>query len=210
MSQASSGQASEPSFMDTMRQRMNIMATIAGVFTTFAEVTFFRKGFGERYMQGFRPLLVVPLILLWPIFWPQEDPMLVLLLLPMYLISCGINRIATLRRRAKGGPRVHSYYNGVPRLWRPTTSRLDETTFKSRVEPLVMLGMGIAALIISPPLGWFFIWTAIAMGIHANLLTMSDRQQALDLTDAAIDSELLVARAREMRGDVVRVHRRTP
>lgn len=209
MPQQPNGPAEQPGFMDGMRRNMNIGASIAGVFATFAEVTFFRTGFGERYMQGFRPLLVIPLILFWPIFWPQEDPTLVLLLLPMYLISCGINRIAGLRRRAKGGPQIHSYYNGHPRLWRPT-SKLDETTFKCRVEPMVMLGMGIGALIISPPLGWFFVWTAIAMGIHTNLLNMSDRQQALDLADAAIDGELLAARARELRGEVVHIHRRTP
>jgi hypothetical protein len=199
----------QQSFMDRMRQQLNVLTLIAGVFTTFAEVTLFRKQFGERYFQGLRPILVVPLLLFWPVFWPYEDPRVVLCCLPAYIVACALHRATIVRRRTRGGPSIHSYYNG--RSWlMHRYGKLGERVVKTRVEPLVMLLMGLGALTFSPPLGWLFVWTAAGMAFHAGLLHRSDRQQALDLADAAIDSEHLAARARELRGDTVRIHRSHP
>lgn len=196
----------QPGFMERMRQQLNLLSLLASVFATFAEVALFRKQFGERYFQGFRTALVVPLLLFWPMFWPHDDPSGVLGCLVLYLVCCAVHRTSIMRRRVRGGSHVHSRYNGRPLLMR-RYAKYGELAVKSRVEPVVMAVMGACALTISAPLGWLFIWTAVGMAVHTGLLTQSNRQQALDLADAAIDSEILADRARELRGDAVRIHR---
>jgi hypothetical protein len=212
--------------MERARSTANLLALVAGVFTAFAEVTFFRTGFGVRYFQGLKTALVVPLLFFFPIFWPREDPRGLWLCLMLYTVMCLRHRSAIWRRIARGegrpgtagggGGGVHSLYNGVSKLER-VFPRASEAVIKGKYEPLVMLGMGVAALIVSPPLGWFFVWCSVAMGLHAGLIFAHQRQRELDLSDARIDGQLLMGTSHESGpmvlthadGPVVRIHHRS-
>lgn len=198
----------QPSLTDRLRGTANRMAFVASVFATFAEVALFRKHFGERYFQGLKTGLVVPLILFFPVFFPNEDPRPLLAFLPLYLIMCVLHRIDIVRRRRRGKCREHSLFNGVSKLehgW-PGVSEL---TLKCRHEPLVMLGMGVVALLLSPPMAWFFICCSAGMAVHAGLLAAHERQRALDLADAHLDGHRLMNQPetrRVMTGPVVWIH----
>ncbi|HEX2839349.1 MAG TPA: hypothetical protein VHN77_14625 [Phycisphaerales bacterium] len=202
--------------LQNLSSAANVLAIAAGTFALFAEVTLFRKNFGARYFNTWRSLLVIPLLMVFPIAWPREDPRFVYFLLLLFLLSCAWHRLCTLRRRWKqlkglpgAGPIIHSQYNGEPRLAR-RFPKLGEVTIKRVVEPLVMLGFGLAALTFSPSLGWFFLWCSAGMFVHTQLLYMHHQQQSQDLVDATLESEQLAVRVREERGDVVRIHRSRP
>lgn len=201
----------EPGFMDRLRTHAWVLAFVVGTFAAFGEVTFCRKNFGERYFTSLKTLAVIPLLLVFPLFWPREDPSGVLLCLALYLVRCAVHRAAILRRRRRWEagervPHVHTYYNGEPVLLGRFPS-LGELGVKATAEPLVMLGMGLAALVFSPPLGWLFVWCAAGLFVEHRLLTLHDRAQALELADSALGSEQLAARVRTLRGEAVRIHR---
>ncbi|MGD9691425.1 MAG: hypothetical protein AB7G17_01125 [Phycisphaerales bacterium] len=183
------------SIAEQMRQSANVVALASGVFATFAEVALFRTTFGERFFHGWKTGLVIPLIVLFPLFWPQHDPTPVLLCLPLYLAMCACHRLSIYRRRRRGDSAIHSHYNGACRLLR-TWPRVGEETLKRKYEPAVMLCFGFAAFVFSPPLGWFFLCCAAGMAVHAGLLHADRRARSLDLADARIDGQLAMAAVR--------------
>lgn len=198
------------SFAERLRTQANAMAFVAGAFAAFAEILMFRKHFGARYFQGWKTGAALLLIPFFSLFWPQHDLRPLFFIWLLFIVRCAMHRVSMLCRRWREsrGMRsrpVHSRYNGEPVLLR-RFPKWSETTIKRMVEPLVMLALGIGSLTFSPPLGWFFVWCAVGMGIHTGLLHRHDVQQARDLADAAIDSEILAARVREIRGDVVCVY----
>lgn len=202
----------QPGFLERLQNTANGFAFAASVFTTFAEVALFRTDFGERYFQCWKTGVVVPLLLLFPLFWPGEDPTPLLLCLVLYVLMCMLHRIDIYRRRRRGGPRIHSLYNGKSRLEK-SWPNVSEDLLKSKYEPFLLSAIGVAALVFSPPLGWFFIWCAGAMMVHAGLLNASQRQRALDLTDAQIEGQVLAGMAQEQtrinplhEAEVVSVH----
>ena len=205
-------QGNEPSTMDKIRTQGNILSFIAGSLAIFSEVLFFRKHFGERYFNTLRTVAVFPIMLVYCVFWGGYDLRPILYCLLGYIVMSFIHQRNIARRRRRringlGGPVIHSYYNGVSRLAR-FFPKMDEVRIKAFAEPLCLLIAGFVCMIFSPPLGWLFIWTALAMVIHSGLLNARDENKVLDLTDAAMEGEMLAERFREVRGDVVRIHRR--
>lgn len=199
------------SFAERYRKQANTLAAIAGFFACFAEVTMFRRYFGVRYFQGFRTFGAFVLIPVFSLFWQGYDVRALYLLWLLFIVRCAFHRFEIRRGQRRianviGVEPVHSYYNGWPILLR-RCPQMSEVAVKCKVEPAVMLGFGLCALTFSPPLGWFFIWCAVGMGVNAGLLDRHDRQQAQDLADAAIESEMLAARVRELRNRVPHVQR---
>lgn len=215
MSNATASQNDTPSLADRLRGQFNVMALIASVFAAFAEVTFFRTNFGQRYFQGWKTGLVILLLIVFPLFWPRHDPSPVLLCLLLYLVMCAKHRANIFRRRCRGETGIHSLYNGISRLER-RFPKASEDVLKSRYEPAIMFLMGLSALIVSAPLGWLFIWTSAAMAGHAALLLANQRQRSLDLADARIEGEQLAGMSRgcapvaSSTSSVVRIHRSQP
>lgn len=206
-------QQEQPGFLDRLRSTTNALSLVTGVFATFAEVAMFRTTFGERYFHGWTTGLVLPLLLLFPLFWPQHDPMPMLLCFVLYVLMCAAHRISIYRRRRRPDMQIHSLYNGVSRLQR-VWPRVSEHDLKSKSEPAVMLFFGLCALTFSPPLGWFFICCAVSMAAQAALLIANRRQRELDLVDARIEGQLIAGASNEpprpavpVTGDVVTIHK---
>jgi hypothetical protein len=202
----------ELGFFDRLRRDGNIAAHVASVFAAFGEVLL-RKGMGERYFNGLRTVAVVPLLLVFTVFFPHDDVRGLLLCVVVYLILCFKHRVAILRhrvRRLRGvePQAVHSQYNGESLLTR-NFPKLSEGALKRFAEPAVMACCGGVLLIVSPPVGWFFVLSAIGMFAYAHLLHARDEQRLLDLTDAALESELMAERFRHARSEQVRFHRRS-
>ncbi len=205
----------QTSFTDSLRGGLNFLSLAAHTLATFGEVTFFRTGFGARYFQGWSTGLVIPLMVVFPVFWPNHDPRGVYFCLLLYLVRCVWHRAGIIRRnwRHRKGmvsakQVIYSRYNGQSVLTK-RFPRLSEIAIKRFAEPLVMGGMGLCALTFSPPLGWFFLWCAVGMFVHTHLLFAHDHHRVLDTVDAALESETLAECFREARGggDVVRIHR---
>ncbi|MFT3686362.1 MAG: hypothetical protein QM783_15820 [Phycisphaerales bacterium] len=154
------------------------------------------------------------MLLLFPLFWPRDSPILVLLLLLHYVMMCAVHRADIVRRRLRGERDIHSFYNGISRLEKRYPN-VSEAVLKGRYEPAMLFLMGLCSLIISPPLGWLFIWTSAAMAFHAKLMSAYDRQRELDLADAQIEGAQLAgtlrgrARSAPIRS-VVSIHRSQP
>jgi hypothetical protein len=177
---------SDMGFTDRMRARLNALAFVAGVFSAFAEVTLFRKHMGERYFQGMRFLLVIPLLFFFPLLTPEHDPRPMLACIPFYLIMIAVHRIGIARRKRRGQLSVHSRYDGVSRLAR-LFPKLDEAALKSGQEPGLLIVISMPALGLSPSLGLFLITCAAGMMIHTRLLIAAERERGLDLADAMLE-----------------------
>jgi hypothetical protein len=190
------------SLQDRLRAQANVMAGIASAGATFAEVLMFRKNFGCRYFQGLRSFWAFLLVPAFSLFWQGYDLRLLYGVWLLFIVRCAYHKRAARRRETRslrdGSPLAHSMYNGACVL-APRFPRLGEIEIKRKVEPVVMMLMGLSALIISAPVGWLFIWCAVAMYVHTSLIDQYDRQRTLDVLDAAWDSEQIAARVRDRR-----------
>lgn len=203
------------SFTERMRVRLNLLAFVASVFSVFPEVTLFRKNMGERYFQGVRCLLVIPLMLFFPMLTPEHDPRPLWLCIPPYLAMVLVHRISIARRKRRGQFGIHSRYDGTSRLAR-LFPKLDEAAIKSGQEPGLLIVLGIPTLGLSPPLGLFLITCAAGMIIHTRLLIAAEHERDLDLADATLEGaahshQLLSPAASHRKATAfVTIHRRTP
>ena len=190
------------SLQERLRAQGNVLAGIAGAGATFAEVLMFRKDFGCRYFQGLRTFWAFLLVPAFSLFWQGYDLRLLYGLWLLFIVRCAYHKHAARRRETRsletGAPLEHSLYNGVSVLW-PRFPKLSERDVKRKAEPAVMMLFGLGSLLISPPVGWLFIWCAVAMYVHTALIDQYDRQRTLDVLDAAWDSEQIAARIRERR-----------
>lgn len=197
-----------PSVEQRIRGQLSGAANLGGAFATFAEVTLFRRHFGCRYFQGLRVFWALLLIPVFSLFWQGYDLRALYAVWLLFLVRCAFHRWESRRaeRRSRGpmGLRMpHSLYNGRPILL-PRFPKMSERDIKRKAEPAVMLAFGLASLIFSPPLGWFFLWCAVGMYMHTAALDLYERQRALDILDAAVDSEDIAARVREHRHAMAR------
>lgn len=206
-------QENQAGAMDRMRSTANLVAAVAAVFATFAQVTFFRHTFGVRYFRSFKTALVVPVLFFFPIFWSRDDPRWLWALLALYSVMCIRHRLNIWRRIVRGESGLHSMYDGISRLER-FFPKASEQKIKSFHEPAWMFFIGIGSLAVSPELGCFFILCAFGMGVQSGLMFAHDRQRTLDLADAQIEGQLLAGSLIDpaptlppQAGVVVRIHR---
>ncbi len=212
MPMQSGSQRQGGSFMNDIRGCANAMSFAAGVFATVGEVAIFRSGFGERYFNSWKVVAGIPVILLFNVFRGLHSPAPMSLFLVWYVLMCLIHRTYIIRRRQRrvrgeGGLPVHSQYNGRSRLsaW---FAKKSEESIKGEVEPACMLVLGVVTLFVAPSLGCLFMCCAIGMAINTQMIVRFDQERAQDLADAAIEAEAIAMHAREMRGEVVHIHRR--
>lgn len=180
--------------LDSYRQSLRVMERISDVVSMSVEV-FLRTNFGARYMNLHAGLAAL-LILFWPIFFPQDDPLPMLLFLVGYLLMLARARAARLAKRLQGKPdEVHSRYNGTPRLCR-WMSRTSEAAIKSHVEPVVVLGLGVVLAGLSPPLGCYLVFAGLCLKATNSFIEAREQARTQDIRDMLIEQQLASERMR--------------
>ncbi|MGD9689529.1 MAG: hypothetical protein AB7K52_07020 [Phycisphaerales bacterium] len=185
----------------------NAIAVLAGCFSVFGEVML-RRRFGSRFFEGSRTAAPLALLPIFAGIWSEVpgNAGWLFLLWALYIVRCIAHRIGVVaaawraRRRGYRPIPCHSRYNGEP-LLRRVLPRLSEASIKRFVEPALMLGVGLPAMLVAPAAGWYLVWTALGMKLESELLHGRDRRAMLDLADAAIEAEMLAERFHEHRGD---------
>lgn len=197
MQQSNQGPMFSP---DGFRSFVGGIVSIARALALTVEVFLHRAGsFGERYF-GLQVGLSMLILFVFPMFWEGHDPRPVFRYLLAFVIAVVICRVKIAARVRRGGPPVHSYYTGTPRLVR-LFPRMKEETIKNTVEPFLVIAIGLFTLGISEPLGAYLFFAGIALALSTGLTRDYDRRRAMDLNDAYIDQAQAVQRMRDMRGD---------
>ena len=163
----------------------------------FSLEAFLHRDFGERYV-GAQGAAVIALIPVYCAFWEGYNLTPMLLLLPAYLVMCIAARVEIIRRRRRGGDLGHSYYSGWPRIMRFCPGK-DMTQVKAKIEPLIVVLLGVAFCTCYPPLGVYLMVGALCMGAKTNGETVADRGLDLDLNDLVIEQEVRAERFRANR-----------
>lgn len=191
-------QQNNTSVLDDWKSGFNLVVFFARSFAVSIEV-FLRRGFGERYI-GMQAAIAVPIIFFFSVFFPHDDPRPMFWFLGAYLLMCVRARIEGIRRRMRGEPRPHSYYNGWPWLSR-AAPKFTETQVKLRTEPLLVLAVGYIASLMNRPLGVYIMVSAAALLLTAILTEQYERVRAMDMNDAVIEQRQLAERFRELNKD---------
>ncbi len=190
-------QQQEPSSAERLKATANWVFFVVRSLAVIAEVSFLRKGFGERYL-GMQTFFALPVLLVYMAFWPGHDPRPLLWYLVLYLVMCGVARIDIARRR-RAGLCVHSRHNGFPRIARLCPG-MSEVAIKRSAEPLLVAGMGMLVAMVNLPLGFFLLLTAVALFLTTGMNEAYERVRALDMHDMVIEQQQIAERFRTLRG----------
>jgi hypothetical protein len=188
-------QPQQKGMFDDMRTAGNLLTWICHSMAVTVEV-FLHDQFGERYLgaQSFFGLLA---IMGSSLFCGRQDTRALLGFLVAYIIVCSAIRIETAIRRRKGTLPAHSRYNGRPFLMR-LMRRTPEIDIKQRIEPLLVLFVGIGVLPYSQPLGGYLMAAAIALAASVGMTEAQQRIRAMDMNDAVISQTDVAERFRDM------------
>lgn len=146
-------------FTQEMQRAANVTEHVFGIFAA-GLYPFFRTRIGRNAIGG-HGLIAVFLMLIWFIFFPEEDAR------PMfYYLFAYVGRI--LARAFHGAIvrddelRACPHYTGKPILGR-FFPKSDESLIKQAVEPIVALVVGIALVKWNEPIGAWIIACAVGM-----------------------------------------------
>lgn len=157
------------------------------------------SSFGQRYI-GLQGVVVIPLVLLYSLFWKGHDVRPLLWFLPLYLAMCLFVRIG-VAWRCRQGDQEHSLYNGRPYLSK-LLPRWKETTIKGIVEPIILFVGGALILAANQALGSFIMLVGFGQMGLMKLIMGNEHMKAIDLNDAMLEQRNLVEVARKMRGEI--------
>ncbi len=153
---------------------------LARALACSAEVFLHRSStFGERYI-GPQSAVALLLMLVWPSLAPRENPepmMLFTLAFVVALLAAGAG-VARRRRRGEIGP--HTRYTGRPRI----IGKLNETTVKGVIEPVVVFITGAFLHELSPLVGSYLMLASIGLWMSVQSTRIVERRRVLDLHDA--------------------------
>jgi hypothetical protein len=160
---------------------------------------FLHRDLGERYL-GWNAAAVWVLVPLYLLGWQGYDCRPMVLFLPVYLAVCLAARAGMARRRLRG-EQCHSMYTGWPRFLGPK-AKISELRMKQVWEPAVTMLLGWAVRDeFNAPLGTYLMIGGVCLFISVSTSTAVERMQALDLSDAVLEQEMVAERFREMRGE---------
>lgn len=183
-----------------MGERMRANAAWFGLLCQVLEasvVVFTRSRFGRRYF-GMQAAAVIPLVLLYSLFWRDRDPTPLMVFLGLYLVAWGIARAGIVRRGLRGD-REHSYYSGAPSILRwPVFRRwLSERRAKLSVEPLLIAAWGVGLMPVSEPLGCYLMLAAFGSAMSMRIACAYERTRLADMQDQYIEQRQLAERFRD-------------
>lgn len=193
----SSEQQQQQSMLDRMRRDFNVAAFVAGGIAVTAEV-FLRRRMGSRAL-GARPLVGLVALAIFSLLKPRVDPAPLQMFGVAAVAMCFVQSAASARR-ARRGERGHTRYNGEPWL-ALVLPRLSELTIKRTVEPLVLIGGGVAICHANELLGIWLILAGVAIAMTVRTEEYVERQRLMDLGDAMIEQRYRAERLRSMHGD---------
>ncbi|MBX9653852.1 hypothetical protein K2Y11_09585 [bacterium] len=190
----------QPQQQSTFSEKMNaieaVFNLVIGAGAVSGEV-FLHRRFGKRYLgtQAFAVFLVVPI---FAMFFPQDNPELLMSFLPVYLGMVILARLGIWWRHRKRDIE-HSYYNGWPIFLRSSAIR-NEYFCKQVLEPGLILAIAV----------WIAEWNRlfacyllfVTFCLVFNNLRMRDQEQkrVMDVDDAIIQQQQLAERLRGLRG----------
>jgi hypothetical protein len=179
----------QPPPVDRIQESKNFLSWvhfIARALAMSVELFLHRGGsFGQRYL-GPQGLVAAAIMFVFPVFWPQSDPMPLMWMLITYLALWMLAKGRIAARRAKGDTEVHSYYTGRPRLMRSTGGR-GEIRIKRTLEPALVMVTGMVVLGVNEPLGAYLLLAGVGLGISVNASLQQERMRALDMQDALME-----------------------
>jgi preprotein translocase subunit Sec61beta len=134
---------------------------------------------------------------MWMMFWPQENATGIAWFWLLFILMQFRARLeaAWMVRR---GDIVHTRYNGQPRVAR-LIKRLDEQEIKGRIEPSIVLIIGLAVLVIDMPLGSYLVVASLALSANHGLMTVIDRARVLEMNDVLIEQRAISEQFRGMQ-----------
>jgi hypothetical protein len=173
---------------------------VIGVFQTLAVTleVFLHNGatFGERYF-GFKTIMGIPLIAMFPIFFPTHDPGPLSYFLLAYIVLAVVARLSQLIRRWRGENSIHTRYSGRPYLML-LFPKCNEVTVK-RIEPVIVFVLSYALYPACPPLCGYLMTASLGLVVSVFMSEAYARARALDIKDATIEQKDLAERFRKMQ-----------
>lgn len=187
-----------PSKAEQVKAMASWMTLLCQVLET-SVVVFLRRGFGQRYFSK-QAVLVIPLVLLYTLFWEGHDLRPLLVFLGLYMLCWAVARAGIIRRGIKGDVE-HSYYSGTPSVlrWKLFRGRLSERRAKATVEPLLVFAFGLAFMDWNRPLGSYLLLAAGGMLMSMGIARSYERARLMDMRDSYIEQRSLAELFREGR-----------
>ena len=147
-------------------------------------VVFIRRGFGVRYIGG-QAAAVIPVVLVYSLFWQGYDVRPVWGFLGLYLLACIKARFGSWRA-VRRGEIQHTFYSGFPNImrWGIFRNWLSEQAAKGFVEPLMVFLIGVGCMPYSEPLGAYLMLAAGGSLMSVQLAVSYQRQRVMDVQDA--------------------------
>ena len=187
-----------------IQSSMNLLMVVLHIYSTSIEV-FLHRGMGARYL-GLQAVFVLFLVPLHTGFMRTKDPSLTGLFLLAYLGAC-LGQRAIMLARQRTGEVVHSRYNGYPWIL-GAKSRIDELTWKGRVEPLLVVLGGVLFACLDEGFGSFVMTAGGAMFLKNLMHQQLRSQELMDMQDSLVEQQQRAAQFRQMNDGYDRSPRR--
>jgi hypothetical protein len=153
----------------------------------FSLENFLHTDFGERYIAA-KPVLAVIIMALFPALFSHCDPGPMYLFLLFFILIRIAGRLERVINRWRGRRPAHSLYTGRPILMR-FIPFVGEVWIK-RLEPLLVMPVGLFLAAGNPPLGIYVIISAFLLLLCTMSQADTIRHQSLDMNDQLIEQEL--------------------
>lgn len=189
-------QGQSPGFAERVQRTAGVVSAVCDVLAT-SVVVFTRRDFGRRYF-GLQAAAVIPLVLVYSLFWQGHDPRPLLGFLGSYLLMLAIAR-ARSALRVRHADTIHSRYSGTPTIvkWPLWRGRLTERGAKQIAEPGVIAFLGICVLPYDEPLGWYLVIAACGSAMSVMLARAYERSRLADMRDQFMEQRHYAERFRD-------------
>jgi hypothetical protein len=184
------------SFFDGAKTAAGFAIFMAKIFSLPVELLL-HGDVGERYI-GFCGGFSFLLLLFFPVFFPHSSAGPVYALLAAFVIRCLIHRGVSLWRWWRGTRVGHSRRPGTPHLQR-LLPHWQEGRVR-RLEPGIVLLLGLALFWLTKPLGVYLIFAGIGLIVCLALSQILLLNRARDMNDAALEQQYSAERFRELQG----------
>jgi hypothetical protein len=160
---------------------------------------FLHKRMGHRYL-GIHSLVPLLIMFVYAGYWASEgyDVAPISAFIFIYAVALTFAMAGCAYRRFRGGGE-HSRYNGLPRFFKPNSTK-KEMRIKEVYEPLMAIAGGLfLADLYSPPLGLWFVLAGVCLGGVNSQLRQIQSNQNWDLQDVMIEQRFRMEEARVMQ-----------
>ena len=150
--------------------------------SAFSLEAFLHHSFGIRYIgrKGFLGFVLIAQTALF--CFPHDPKRPIAYLAGVYVLFWLVHQTGNWYRRWKNKVDGHTYYTGTPHLCR-LLPFLSEGTIK-RLEPLLVLGAAYGVYHLNRPIGFYLIYSGLALLFTSTYVAWNERRRALDLSDA--------------------------